>query len=95
MKLNISRRIQKKLAAKSPPVTEKEIEECFINRSGSLLLDTRPQHLTTPPTRWFIAPTNHLRVLKIAFIKEEDGRITIKSAYDPNENEIKIYYKYS
>jgi hypothetical protein len=95
VKLNISSRIRKKLQSKTPPVTEKEIEECFLNRTGGLLLDTRPQHQTKPPTKWFIAHTNRMRCLKIAFIKEEDGTITIKSAFDPDENEIRIFYKYS
>lgn len=86
----VSKRIAEKLAAKSPPVTPREVEQCFENRTGKLLLDTREQHQTDPPTLWFIAETNNRRLLKVVLIIKSDG-VHIKSAYDPNEDEKRIY----
>jgi hypothetical protein len=90
MALIISAAIRAKLSDKSPPVSEEEIIECFSNRWRSYLHDTRANHLTNPITRWFIAETNFGRKLKIAFIPTKDG-VVIKSAYDPNQTEIRIY----
>ena len=41
MPIKISTKILTKLATKEPPVSEKEIIECFNNRIGGLLQDTR------------------------------------------------------
>lgn len=93
MALLISTSVQAKLASKSPPVTRAEIEQCFANRTGIYLLDLREDHASDPPTRWFIAETHYGRKLKIVFIpKGED--IVIRTAYDPNVEEIKIYSKH-
>ena len=67
---------------------------CFENRYGGLLEDTREEHATMPLTRWFIAETNESRCLKICFIPYET-ELHIKSAYEPNPEEIRIYYKYA
>ena len=93
MALRISRKVRLKLAEKNPPVTEGEIEECFANRNGEFLEDTREDHKTEPPTFWFIAETDYGRGLKVAFISRDD-ETTIRTAYDPNEDEIRIYKKY-
>jgi hypothetical protein len=90
MKLIISAGIRAKLASKIPPVTEAEIVQCFANRAGQYLLDTRAQHLTNPITRWFIGQTDFGRNLKVAFMTTQEG-IVIKSAYDPNATELRIY----
>lgn len=74
-------------------VREHEIEEAFANREGGFLEDERAEHITIPPTQWFIAETNHGRRLKIVFIADS-GRLIIKSAYEPNGEEIRIYRKY-
>lgn len=89
-KLHIAPAIRVKLANKQPPVTEEEIEQCFANRHGGLVIDTREANLTNPYTRWFIAETDFGRRLKIAFMPMADG-IHIKTAYPPNENEERIY----
>jgi hypothetical protein len=47
MRLKISTRIQKKLREKHG-VTNKELFECFENRRGADLFDTRAEHLTDP-----------------------------------------------
>jgi len=92
MRLKISSRIQKKLREKHG-VTNKELFECFENRRGADLFDTRAANLTDPLTRWFLAYTNHRRLLKIVFIPHGD-EMEIKSVYEPNEEEIRIYRKY-
>lgn len=71
-----------------------EVEECFCNRDKGLLEDTREEHKTNPPSQWFIAETDYGRRLKIVFVEREDG-ISLKTAYEPNETEIKIYEKHA
>ena len=93
MALVISPQIQNKLANKTPPVSRDEVMQCFANRTGQLLADTRAEHLTNPVTRWFIAETDYGRKLKVVFIPL-GGDIIIKSAYDPNAEELRIYIKY-
>lgn len=93
MKLEISDAIREKLAKKHG-VTPDEIRQCFENRDGGFLEDTREQHRTDPPTQWFVAETNKRRKLKIAFIARQtrDGlRIFIRTAYPANSDEIRIY----
>ncbi|MGH8160241.1 MAG: DUF4258 domain-containing protein [Rhodanobacter sp.] len=92
MQLKISTRIQRKLNEKHG-VTHKELFECFENRRGSDLFDTRAAHITDPLTRWFLAYTNHCRLLKIVFIPRGDV-MEIKSVFEPNEEEVRIYRKY-
>ena len=67
---------------------------CFENKYGRLLEDTREEHATTPPTAWFIAETNQCRCLKICFIPYE-AELHIKTAYEPNQDEINIYNKHA
>jgi hypothetical protein len=94
MKLVISQKIRSKLLSKAPPVTEEQIVQCFANRSGRFLTDTRADNLTNPLTRWFIAETDYGRKLKICFVPFENGDVHIKTAYDPNPEELRIYAKY-
>ncbi len=93
MNLIIAPAILEKLAKKEPPVTRREVEQCFENRDGGLLIDTRERHKTDPPTQWFVAQTNCNRYLKIVFI-QENGSVYLKSAFDPNQDEMRIYLKY-
>lgn len=90
MKLVISPKVAAKIAAKTPPVTQEEIIQCFANRTKLYLIDTREEHQSDPPTRWFIAQTDFGRVLKIAFIPR-GTEIHIRSAYDPSEEAIAYY----
>jgi hypothetical protein len=92
MKLIISTAVREKLANKTPPVTESEIVQCFANRVAKDLIDTRANNLTNPLTRWFIAETDYGRELKVAYMPMPQG-IVIKSAYDPNDEERRIYKK--
>jgi hypothetical protein len=73
MALIISPKIREKLAQKNPPVTDEEVRECFWNRTARTLTDSRSEHRTRPPTRWFIAETATGRRLKIVFIRIPSG----------------------
>ena len=90
MPLVISANILAKLAAKVPPVSVEEIEQCFATRDGIYLIDQREEHASDPPTRWFLAPTYFGRILKIVFIPRGKD-IVIRTAYDPNAQERQIY----
>jgi hypothetical protein len=77
-------------------VNTSEVCECFMNRAGRFLEDTRERHRTDPPSQWFISETDRGRRLKIVFIEKRDkGVIEIKTAYEPDEIEEHIYGKYS
>jgi hypothetical protein len=91
MSIIISPKVRSKLRYKIPPVFEHEIMECFENRLKPSLIDTRDRHRTKPPTRWFIAETNTMRRLKIVFITARSGDHIIKTAYDPDDSEAKLY----
>lgn len=93
MALVISQSVLAKLAAKQPPVTRAEIEQCFANRTGIYLLDEREEHASDPPTRWFIAETYYGRKLKVVFIPKGEDTV-IRTAYDPNVEEQQIYVKF-
>lgn len=96
MQLDISDQIREKLAKKHG-VTEKEIRQCFENRDGGFLEDTREDHKTDPPTQWFVAETNSRRKLKVVFIARQAGngiRIAIRTAYPANADEIRIYERF-
>lgn len=92
--LKISKRVIEKLQKKHR-VDTGEVIECFLNRTGGFLEDTRVDHKTEPPTMWFIAETDHRRLLKIVFIELVDEGYEIKTAYEPNNIEVNIYEKYA
>ncbi len=71
-------------------VTATEVRQCFVNRAGGLLTDTREQHRTDPPTMWFISATDANRRLKVVFM-QKGGDVFVKTAYEPNAIEESIY----
>ena len=73
----------------------RKLRECFLNRTKGFLEDTRLEHLSIPPTLWFISETDKRKRLKIVFIALDDGYFEIKTAYQPNINEERIYEKYA
>ena len=89
IRIVITARITEKLSRKHR-VTRAEIEQCFSNREGGLLLDEREDHKTDPPTLWFVASTNAGRELKVVYVQRE-GVIFLKTAYEANEDEKRIY----
>jgi hypothetical protein len=90
--LKISADVLHKLEHKHT-VTREEVEQCIANRTGNLLIDTREKHKTNPPTLWFLACTNKLRLLKIVYIQIGDT-VELKSAFSPNQTEIDIYSRH-
>ena len=67
MKLVCSPAIKTKLSSKHN-VFLAEVEQCFLNRDGAFLEDTREEHKTIPASQWFIALTNEGRNLKVVFV---------------------------
>jgi len=63
-------------------VTRTEVEQCFRNRLGRLLVDNRALTKTNPPTLWFVACTNKERNLKVVYI-QRGNIVELKTAYDP------------
>lgn len=82
-------RIETKLREKHQ-VQRDEVRECFLNHDGQYLVDNREEHLTDPPTLWFIGETHRGRLLKVIFI-HRDGNIYIKSAFDADDASKRIY----
>jgi uncharacterized DUF497 family protein len=77
-----------------------EILQCFKNRDPHkrVLTDTREEHRTDPATCWFLAETNAGRLLKVCFIPPHlanGNAVEIKTAFDPNEYEIRIYDRFA
>ena len=95
MTLLMSTKIRTKLANKIPPVSLEEIKECFATRDYTYLEDERENNRTIPPTWWFISDTFMGRKLKIVFIELDSKDIAIKTAYEPNQDEIRFYRKYA
>jgi hypothetical protein len=92
--LEISNAVRHKLSSRHN-VTEDEISECFDNRDGKFLTDTREEHKTSPLSQWFIAETDKGKLLKVVFMYYEEGkRVVIKSCFTPNSEEIRIYNKF-
>lgn len=71
-------------------VTAREVEQCFENIEGPLLIDEREDHKSDPPTLWFISRTNKNRLLKVAYI-QRGGIVQVRTCYEPNEAEMQIY----
>ena len=61
--VHVSPHVKEKLKEQHQ-VTMREVHQCFKNRVGKLLADTRELTKTDPPTLWFIALTNENRPLK-------------------------------
>jgi hypothetical protein len=92
MAIVISPKIQEKLTTKHGVSTD-EVTQCFTNRAGKFLVEPREDHATDPPTLWFISETDYGRKLKVIFVPR-DGNNYLRSAFSPNENEMRIYEKY-
>jgi len=90
MAFKISRGVQNKLHEKHS-VSVREVKQCFANRRAGFLEDTRAEHKTDPPTKWFISETDKGRLLKIIFMMDGAGSIHLKSAYPPEDAARSIY----
>lgn len=94
MALKISSDVREKLDKKHQ-VSEREIVECFANRTGKFLDELRQYHQTNPKTLWFVSETDRARKLKVVFIQHPNGEIEIKSTFPPNQKELYIYQKFA
>lgn len=90
--LMISSQVLSKLSTKHQ-ISRDEVEQCFLNREGVSLEDTREGNVTTPPTQWFLARTNKRRLLKVVYVRS-GLLIDLKTCYEPSNEEIRIYTKY-
>lgn len=90
MALKISSDVKRKLHEKHS-VSVREVKECFANKRAGDLEDTRADHKTNPPTRWFIAETDRGRLMKIIYMLDGGNNIHIKSAYEPEAAALRIY----
>ena len=93
MGLEFSPKAREKLSTEHG-VTTDEVLECFYNRSGNFLRDERDGHESDPPIHWFISCTDKKRVLKVMFMVYPGIRVSIKSAYQPSQDEIRLYNKH-
>ncbi len=92
MRLIVSEAVERKLWAKdNRRIRLSDVEECFENWDGGLMYDDREEHLTHPPTYWFISETFSGRRLKVVFIEKSPEEFTIKTAYPPSKTEERIY----
>lgn len=92
MALKISTAVRNKLQERHN-VNHSEILECFLNRTHCDLIDTREEHQTEPPTKWFISQTDMGRSLKICYI-QRGGDLEIKTVYEPENPSVKeMYYR--
>jgi len=87
--LVISPAIKEKLLQKHS-LSRNDVEQCFMNRTRSYLMDNRLNHVTDPPTEWFIAENDRGLLIKVVFVFD-DGIIYLKSPFPPNLTEISIY----
>ena len=92
MAIVISPQIRGKLATKHQ-VKPQEVDQCFANRQGEYILDTREEHVADALTYWFIAETDYGRKLKVVFV-EENGNLYIRTAFPPNEATIRYYLEH-
>jgi uncharacterized DUF497 family protein len=71
-----------------------EVEQCFYNFTGTEFQDDkRAQHKSDPPTQWFISETDTGRLLKVCFMHYVDKqKFKIKSAFEPNQEELDIFF---
>lgn len=88
----ISQAVKDKLDQKHN-VCESEVYQCFENKFGLFLEDDREDNRTDPCSLWFVARTNRNRILKIVFMFV-NGNIHLKTAYEPNQDEIDIYEEF-
>jgi len=93
MILHMSDQVEEKLRRRD--INQIHLLECFGNQTRSALVDEREEHKTDPPTLWFIAETDSGRRLKVVFIQLTALDVLIKSAYEPDASENRIYQKYS
>ncbi len=85
-----SKHIEEKLAKRG--ITLEDVIDCFGNKEGTFVTETRPQHITNPPTYWFIAEDNRGRLLKVVFVYYSGvAEAHVKTAFEPGPKPIADY----
>lgn len=85
MELFISPEIKEKLLRKHGVTTEMVLE-AVANRKRALLIDSREQHRTNPPTCYFFSTTDDGRILKVVLVANlATGEVWLKTAYTPSD----------
>lgn len=93
--LIVSRKVKEKIENRHELLI-REICEAFANKEGAFLRDAREDPDKMPFSQWFVAQTDKGKLIKVAFILDDENRkVIIKTAYEPNEEEVRIYKKYS
>jgi uncharacterized DUF497 family protein len=91
MQLVVYAEIEEKLSRKHQ-VTILEVEQAFLNRTGELAKENRPQHTGRDPRYWFISETDTGRRLKVVFVDDRtEPAPVIITAYEPNNSEEEEY----
>jgi len=75
-------------------VRRADVVEAFANRIDDGPVDDREQHRTDPPSHWFISETNFGRRLKIVYMVVPGKGVVIKTAFEPNAAEEKLYARW-
>lgn len=93
--LIISPKIKDKIARDDHGgVTEREVRECFMVWDHSFCFDQKEEHLTDPPTKWFVAESHVGRLLKIMYVDDGEN-VYLKSAYPATSDVKRIFDKYA
>ena len=75
-------------------VSASEVEQVFLNRTGVLAKEMRAKNQGAEDRFWFISPTDKGRELKVVFFIDIDENVpVIITAYEPNNDEVKLYEK--
>lgn len=93
MEIYIAKSVAQKLKEKHK-VRDSEVYQCFKNRTGKYAQDIREKHQTDPPTLWFISQTDTGRHLKVILLRYSKTEVIVKSAYEPNTDDIRLYQAY-
>lgn len=93
MEFFVSETVARKLKEKHG-VSEREVIECFNNLTTKFAYDTRDSNQTNPPSLWFIGETDAGRRLKVVFLRYDKMKAVIKTAFEPNDFEEKLYQGY-
>lgn len=93
MEFFVTETVARKLKEKHG-VREHEVIECFNNLTTKFAFDTRDANQTNPPSLWFISETNSGRRLKVVFLRYDKTKVVLKTAFEPNDFEEKLYRSY-
>lgn len=75
-------------------VSTSDVEQAFLNRTGSLAKEMRPQNQSVEDRFWFISTTDVGRELKVVFLIDADENVPIIiTAYEPDDDEVNLYEK--